>query len=507
MEKLNNDLFLDMVNCPSGCKAEGDPLDDAMFVAMEMEYVYSLSEALVDCLEIGNEMVNGVAVSMQANFDAAKFGAAAEKIYLKQFGVEAPQKMRNVIEKVTSSIYQASRDRVTRVAMALQDKKSLEYLRSVDNFYVGKHLGGFNNYVVNAIDEAVQSGFGVKDMVRLMIEKMGDVVDGQFWKYAMVARTSANRIRNWSRILAFDAELVSEVEFVAMMDERTSEVCEAMNGAVFEVSKIVSKIQEVEAAGEDRLPEVSPFPKIEDILAEDGTRLSDRELEDAGIVVPPLHPYCRSVMVYFDPVVRRIEQDNQLVKDMDSVYESRKGLNYDDEKLRFPNPKGYADFSDAEKKSLLGYTQNGYEDINRLLRYGNVSESSAKIEELKETARAMMSALEKINPADTRLVTRRIDFRNVDDVRKELLRDVVFKSFTSTTTNTYNETKGIANNILTMHIAPKSAIPIREFSAYKQENELLFKPATALRFIKSIEENEAISGKTYKRITAYYEEY
>lgn len=293
-------------------QGEGDPLADDLFLAQEMEYVLSLAKVLTTQMSVAYSYVKNVATGMHIGFDRNSLYEAAEKAYVNALGTTAPEKMQAIIDKTVKAIYETSRKAVTEVSMTLPDKKAIEFMRSVDKFYVGKQFAGYEDQIREIIRVATfEKGLGALDTAKLIRDTVKDGVEREFYRYSVVARTSANRVRNWSRVYAFHAEQVTEVEFVAMMDERTSAICQNMNGAVFEVSTLIHHIERVEEAGEDKLPEVSPFPKLSDIVDKEGKRVSENDLAAAGFGTPPLHCNCRSILVYHDPEIRSVSVNKE----------------------------------------------------------------------------------------------------------------------------------------------------------------------------------------------------
>jgi len=109
-----------------------------------------------------------------------------------------------------------------------------------------------SNYLVNEFKTGVAQGKSIHDMSK--------IIESRFGKSKYVAdrlvRTESNYILNESEMNVYEDEGIQEYEYLAAIDERTSDICRGLNGLRFKVK--------------------------------------DRKV---GINVPPTHPFCRSTTV------------------------------------------------------------------------------------------------------------------------------------------------------------------------------------------------------------------
>lgn len=78
-------------------------------------------------------------------------------------------------------------------------------------------------------------------------------------------------------------------EFVAIQDDRTSEVCDEMDGKQFSIASAVTEAERRTQGSEDDVATFAPWFTTDDI--EDKT---EQELIAMGCLIPPLHANCRS---------------------------------------------------------------------------------------------------------------------------------------------------------------------------------------------------------------------
>lgn len=121
----------------------------------------------------------------------------------------------------------------------------------------------------------------------------------------IVSANVAQRARVYSAISAFGDAGIRRYMFTAQLDERTSEICQEMNGKIFTVASATRIIEQAANADTPAIfRDLHPWPKnAESIRAIAGTGTVSEQsarLEDAGIVMPPLHDRCRSTVEAID---------------------------------------------------------------------------------------------------------------------------------------------------------------------------------------------------------------
>jgi hypothetical protein len=112
-----------------------------------------------------------------------------------------------------------------------------------------------------------------------------------YWR--LVANAAMSRAYHYGYIKAAELRGVLQYRFVAVLDSRTSEICQAMNGTVFNVSTAARLMERVaEAPDVEQVKTLMPWRKVSEVRG-----LSPAELEALGVMVPPLHGNCRSTLV------------------------------------------------------------------------------------------------------------------------------------------------------------------------------------------------------------------
>lgn len=98
----------------------------------------------------------------------------------------------------------------------------------------------------------------------------------------------------------FEAKLkgIAQYQLEAVLDDRTSEVCKRLHGRVFQVEQAFSYTDQVLRTTEpDALKAIAPFLRSNKSALAELENMTDEELQARGVMVPPFHPGCRTMLV------------------------------------------------------------------------------------------------------------------------------------------------------------------------------------------------------------------
>jgi hypothetical protein len=83
------------------------------------------------------------------------------------------------------------------------------------------------------------------------------------------------------------------VEFNAVEDDKTSQICRDMDGKQWNAMDLLNLIDNIAIAGPEQVKRLSPWVKPADIEGK-----TDDELVAMGVCIPPLHGHCRSQLSF-----------------------------------------------------------------------------------------------------------------------------------------------------------------------------------------------------------------
>jgi len=115
-----------------------------------------------------------------------------------------------------------------------------------------------------------------------------------------LSATNVTLTRNGANIQSMQQGGITQVQFVAVIDNLTSQICSQMDGRVFTLEQSAGFMKGVmEAESVEDLKEFAPWRKdLGEFNLSAGQSLTDPDVQSrlakAGVIVPPLHFRCRS---------------------------------------------------------------------------------------------------------------------------------------------------------------------------------------------------------------------
>jgi SPP1 gp7 family putative phage head morphogenesis protein len=214
-------------------------------------------------------------------------------------------------------------------SLTANDHKVIEAVSASQGNFVRDQYGRLSEDLSETAKDVVSSGLeqglGSADISANIQDALGEQAKARsdaYWN--MIAMTFANRARTYGNLSGYAAAGIETFRFEAVMDERTSEVCEMMHGRQFQVSRAIDRYESVEADDDpESITEKQPWLNVgtdsngkRQIYFGSGddrthvahvneggsggrfsNAMSNRALEAAGITTPPLHGNCRSTIV------------------------------------------------------------------------------------------------------------------------------------------------------------------------------------------------------------------
>lgn len=183
----------------------------------------------------------------------------------------------------------------------LVDVAAKDFLTHNQTYWIGEHYGAeVGPRIAETVQQTIiEAGLGRQEAGNALKE----IFDGEFGPksdayWQGTAASAATRSRNMGHVESFVEGGFAEVEFVAVMDERTSDICRTMNGKVFRVEWVVQQRDALLAATTpEEARAVAPWPKTDKDSMELLRSLTPAQLAASGILTPPVHFNCRSVLV------------------------------------------------------------------------------------------------------------------------------------------------------------------------------------------------------------------
>lgn len=320
-----------------------DPLEDDDFVKMiarlteELQQAAERQEALalrtmLDKLDVDwTSMTAAAAGALIEKVVAAYERSVANVIprispfFAEAAGVIIPETRRRVVARDELSIGSS---------LSTPDKETAKALLRNQGAYVrdefGRRAEAASEQARKIVSAMLERGLGSEEISVKLAQDLTLRLLGRskaYWE--VIATAFLNKARTATQLNAYAEAGITVFRFVAVLDERTTDICRYMDGKTFKVSNALGRQQQAEGLTDTgEIKDVQPWvyrgrdAEGRDMMYfERGGRrhrvayieesavgrqdergrftdgLTDAQLEAAGVTVPPLHPYCRSTIV------------------------------------------------------------------------------------------------------------------------------------------------------------------------------------------------------------------
>lgn len=194
------------------------------------------------------------------------------------------------------------------------DEGAIAQLNGNNKFWVGRHYnanvsqsiaGTVRDTIVKAGTNRVVAGAALAQTLGRqfgIVNAPGGFTGSSKSYFEGIAANSATVARVSGQVRSFEEADVATLEIINPMDNRTSKICQHMNGKVFTVEQARAQLDaELNAAGPDDIKVVHPWPNIADIKnispqAGPAGVKDAQELFGNQVTLPPYHFRCRTTV-------------------------------------------------------------------------------------------------------------------------------------------------------------------------------------------------------------------
>lgn len=179
--------------------------------------------------------------------------------------------------------------------LALVDEQARQWLASNTVFWVGDYYESqLGETIAGAVRHlAIEQGLGRDEVGKQLKSMLGDQFKRSDTYWRGLAATTVERGRNFGGVQSMVDAKVEEYEILAVMDERTSPICQFMNGKVFRVEHAVALRDAVmNAKSPEDIKTIHPWRQVKDVQGWDAKKLAT-----GGMALPPYHYLCRTTYI------------------------------------------------------------------------------------------------------------------------------------------------------------------------------------------------------------------
>lgn len=156
--------------------------------------------------------------------------------------------------------------------------------------YFDDHLRG---QVVSFGEQIIGRGLNRKEAGQMFAREFADKYEAHSWRYwEGFANHVTTRSRAMGAVSGYQRAEIEYVEVRAVIDHRTTEICNHMHGRRIAVGKLVEmKNKLLDAESPDQVKDVAPWPNLDDVAG-----VSTDQLPESASM-PPYHFNCRTRIV------------------------------------------------------------------------------------------------------------------------------------------------------------------------------------------------------------------
>jgi len=173
------------------------------------------------------------------------------------------------------------------------DRRAQRWLQEDSMYWIGSHYDRqLRDRLREKAEEAIGDGDGLgrRRAGQLFQEEFSEEFGQSNTYWELMSNHVTTRSREFGRVEAFVKAGVEKYQIDAVLDRRTSEICEYLDGKVFDVSDAVAVRDELMGSEEPQdVKDTAPWLEPETL-----TNLSPSALAERGVVIPPFHAHCRS---------------------------------------------------------------------------------------------------------------------------------------------------------------------------------------------------------------------
>jgi SPP1 gp7 family putative phage head morphogenesis protein len=189
----------------------------------------------------------------------------------------------------------------------MYDRNNINQIRTQQIFWLKNHYGdAVSEKLQEILDTSIKNNWSKTELAEELRVHFAEATKQSVPYFEGLAEHTSLRIREFGRLNNYKKCGATHYEIVAVMDDRTSDICRALNGKRFPLQKALETMdamfkvhenKDYETAKED-LKGLAPFVKESDIETIDGVKVINPEVKHTPF--PPFHWRCRTrtVMVY-----------------------------------------------------------------------------------------------------------------------------------------------------------------------------------------------------------------
>ena len=271
---------------------------------LRLKLLRKLTEALVTSFDDQRKEAISKAIDYLLQVDKEKFSKADAKKIDAILTQSLGQDLHNVLEKnITDLSDKLLRSGIADVSRSLKMKLSFDLIDSQAASILGNHtlfwiLNYYSDQLQIEINDILKGYYSegklIGEVASDFATKFVDKSDKGFAYFEGLAEHTTYRISELGKISGFEKAGLDYYEIKATIDERTSEICQLMDGTIFPVSEAVKFRDEIlNLKSPEDIKKFAPWQTADAVLE------YKKNGFPTGMALPPYHWRCRTITIAY----------------------------------------------------------------------------------------------------------------------------------------------------------------------------------------------------------------
>ncbi|MCB1154190.1 hypothetical protein KDL45_11110, partial [bacterium] len=173
--------------------------------------------------------------------------------------------------------------------LVVRDERAIRIIADHDLIWIKDHVDDdlmpkFREITTNVMRE----GYSRRNLAEALADGLGEAVDADAEYWSDLADHTATKAREIGRISGFEEAGIEKARVVAIIDGRTSAMCQTMNGRVIELTHLARQRDNILAA--------TSADELKSAMAWPNTYTGPTSALPQNVGIPPYHYRCRSTL-------------------------------------------------------------------------------------------------------------------------------------------------------------------------------------------------------------------
>jgi len=189
-----------------------------------------------------------------------------------------------------------------KIGFTPTDMRNIEMVKKQQIFWLKNHYNdAVSERLQDILSESIKNNWLKTELADELQTCFKDVIKGSDSYFEGLAEHTSLRVREFGRLTNYQKLGATQYQIVAVIDDRTSDICLALDGKIFPLDKAITCMNTMFEVGEmhnfeeakERLKKLAPFVSEKDVVYDDETGMPIG-VNGYHVPFPPFHWRCRT---------------------------------------------------------------------------------------------------------------------------------------------------------------------------------------------------------------------